>query len=197
MCKCNKLRFFIADAWNQFVNSLSAQVKVPCLTGLLLPPVASENGHSGQWIFVKCAVARWITKCGRSTSAKKPWFDHGQTMGFDHGPTMVDGGIRNWLDHCQPWSPWPWCHFSKAWSTMVDRGAISQSAVNHGHGWRWHGQKVPLLTMVKCTMVDHGQPWDHDQMYLGWPAMVPFFKSMVPMAEPWPANQARYKYPLW
>ena len=37
----SNLMFFISDVWNQFVLNLNA-LKVPCLIGLLLPPVASE-----------------------------------------------------------------------------------------------------------------------------------------------------------
>ena len=40
---------FIADVWNQFARSLSARVRVSCLIGLLLPPVASESSYKGHY----------------------------------------------------------------------------------------------------------------------------------------------------
>ena len=35
--------FFITDVWNQFVQNFNARVKILCLIGLFIPPVASET----------------------------------------------------------------------------------------------------------------------------------------------------------
>ena len=60
--------------------------------------------------------------------------DHGQTMGFDHGPTMVDRALRN--------------------GTTVRNHGLTM--VNHGH--HDHGQPF-LKSMVNHGHGDHGQPW--------------------------------------
>ena len=144
-----------------------------------------------------------------------PQFNRGMKAWLQLSQSMVNHGwlrchftnhgwpwlMKAWPEHGQPWlmkawpehgQPWLVKSLARAWATMVDWGAISQTMVDHGQ-WNDGGiwSKLPLLAMVS-----HG---DHGQMYLGWPwsAMVPFFKSMVTKAEPWPANQARYKYPLW
>ena len=113
-----------------------------------------------------------------------PWSSHGwpRFEKWHHGQpwltmvtvTMVDRALRNGttVNHGWPWSPWPWLTMLWEmaprslwpwswwpWLTMVkpwvsDRGAISQSAVNHG----WTMVKSHGLTMVNhgWTMVNHG-----------------------------------------
>ena len=56
--------FFIADVWNRFVEILSAQVKVPCLIGLLLPYVASGNSYKGHYFSqLEVLMVTQLTNC--------------------------------------------------------------------------------------------------------------------------------------
>ena len=150
-----------------------------------------QNGTSVQpWYESMVSLARaWSTMDDwgaiSQTMVDHGWWKLGQSM-VNHGwwklgQSMVNHGWwKAWPEHGQPWltevpfhKPWLTMvdkSLVRAWSTMADWSAISQTMVDHGQ-WNDGG-------MVKSTIVDHGQ------MYHCWPrsAMVPFFKSMVPMA---------------
>ena len=109
----------------------------------------------------------------------KAWPEHGNHGWWKAWPEHGQPWLTEVPFH-KPWLTLVDKSLVGAWSTMANWGAISQTMVDHGQ-WKLGqsitnyaltklGQsmvncaleklsKVPLLTMVKCTMVDHGQPW--------------------------------------